>query len=125
MTQNKPLKTAREIPGYRVRYPCQRLQVHYHGDVERAARSIPMEVYLAVIEHLRGRADMPVNIYYKVGDVRVHTAVEVLKCLGVVEEVGGPIDLTKPIATTPVALAVNAEKAVEMVFRLFSQGQKV
>jgi len=109
-----------ELPGYRDKYPCQRLQVH-HPDVENYARRIPRDVYVAVIGYLARGADYPVNVFYALGgDVRVHGAIEVLKCLGVLEEVGSPLDLTKPIATTPVALAVSVDKALEIVDKLFS-----
>jgi len=96
----------------------------YKMTCEDMAKRASYPVYVAVISMLSMGPQYPVDIQWvtldkmKIGDA--FPALIALECLGLIEPVGSPIDITKPHGTTQVKLTVDPHVALERIRAILS-----
>jgi len=107
----------------RVKITREYVESRYKMSCEDMAKRASYPVYVAVISMLSLGPQYPVDIQWvvdrmKIGDA--FPALVALECLGLIEPVGSPIDITKPHGTTQIRLTVEPSEALERIRTILS-----
>jgi len=108
----------------RVRITREYIEQKYKISCEEFVKRIPFYKFEVVIGLLSRGPDYPVNIQWYVFNVlnmgSAYPVIEALECLGLIEPIGSPLDLTKPYATTRIMLTVDPKEALKRIKAILS-----
>jgi len=100
------------------------IERQYKMSCEEFVKRIPLYKYEMVITLLSQGPDFPMNIQWYMFNIMnmgdAYPVIEALECLGLIEPVGSPLDLTKPYATTRIMLTVSPKEALERIKAILS-----
>jgi len=103
----------------RVRITREYVLDMYKMSCEELAKKVPLVRFVVIIGLLSEGPKYPIDIQWvlfdKMGLGDAYPALTVLECLGLIEPVGRPIDITKPHGTTLVKLTVDPKEALDKV----------
>jgi len=103
----------------RVKVTREYVESRYRMSCEELAKKVPFVRFVVIIGLLSEGPKYPIDIQWvlfdkmRLGDA--YSALTVLECLGLIEPVGRPIDITKPHGTTMVKLTVDPNEALERI----------